>query len=112
MLADTEVRMCAVEYAHMQQWGWQELHTPLFDLLLSFYNDDFTSEPTLLMERLNRVFEILNFWRIQEKISGQEILTPKNLLEIFVDIVLEIIEEVRKKLLFKAADKFGLIKMH
>ena len=64
------------------------------------------------MERLNRVFEILNFWRIQEKISGQEILTPKNLLEIFVDIVLEIIEEVRKKLLFKAADKFGLIKMH
>ena len=104
--------MCAVEYAHMQQWGWQELHTPLFDLLLSFYNDDFTSEPTLLMERLNRVFEILNFWRIQEKISGQEILTPKNLLEIFVDIVLEIIEEVRKKLLFKAADKFGLIKMH
>lgn len=53
----------------MCEWDWADLRQPLLETILSFYNGDFESNPTALLDNLTGVFEILNFWRTHGKMT-------------------------------------------
>ena len=97
-----------MQYEHMNDWTWNDLRQPLMELLLSFYNGDFESQPATLLDNLTGVFEILNFWRLHGKSDGEE-FTAKNMLNFFVDQVIQVVSEILDKLLHKAAFKFQIV---
>jgi len=78
------------------------------ELLLSFYNGDYESQPATLFDNLTGVLEILNFWRLHGKNHGEE-FNAKNLLNFFVDQVIQVVSEILDKLLNKAAYKFQIV---
>jgi hypothetical protein len=78
------------------------------ELLISFYNGDYESQPATLLDNLTGVLEILNFWRLHGKNHGEE-FNSKNLLNFFVDQVIQVVSEILDKLLHKAAYKFQIV---
>lgn len=95
----------------MCAWEWTDLRQPLIDLVLLFYNGDYLTEPNELIDSLTAVFEILNFWRGHGK-AGDYDLTPANLMNFMVDIIVTVISEVHARLLHKAAHYFEIVSFH
>lgn len=98
-------------YERMCEWDWSDLRQPLLEVILSFYNGDFDQDPSALLDHLSGTFEILNFWRMHGKLNPEEGLTPKNLLNFFVDIVIQVISEILDKVLHKAIHKYKIISL-
>lgn len=101
-------------YEQMCEWEWEDLRQPLMDTILSFFNGDYESEPTQLLDNLSGIFEIFNFWRLHGKPaeSGDNIeFTAKNLLNFFVDQVIQVINEILDKLLHKAIHRYRIISL-
>ena len=97
----------------MCEWDWDDLKQPLLETILSLYNGDYESEPSLLLDNLSGVFEILNFWRLHGKPGDEDgtEFTSKTLLNFFVDQVIQVINEILDKLLHKAIHRFGIVSL-
>lgn len=98
-------------YERMCEWDWADLRQPLLEVILSFYNGDFDSDPSALLDNLFGVFEILNFWRMHGKLNDNDGLTAKNLLNFLVDIVIQVISEILDKVLHKAIHKYKIVSL-
>jgi hypothetical protein len=60
------------------------------------------------LENLTKVFEKLNFWRLNSTISHDYETTAKILLNFLVELVIEVIGEIRDKLLVKAFFQYNI----
>ena len=72
-----------------------------------FYNGDYETYPSTFYGQLMQLFEILNFWRTLH-FKGEE-LTAKVLLNLLVDQVIQVVGEIKTKLMFKACYRFKII---
>ena len=72
-----------------------------------FYNGDYETYPSTFYGQLMQLFEILNFWRTLH-FNGEE-LTAKVLLNLLVDQVIQVVGEIKTKLMFKACYRFKII---
>jgi len=77
------------------------LQQPMLDLILLFYNrDDLT--PAVLIDGLTPVLDTLYEWRLKG------ILSAKTLLNFIIDTVVQVVQEVRNKLLYRAVYIFEI----
>ncbi len=72
-----------------------------------FYNGDYETYPSTFYGQLMQLFEILNFWRTLH-CKGEE-LTAKLILNLLVDQVIQVVSEIKTKLMFKACYRFKII---
>ena len=81
--------------------SWEDLKTPLVELLLKFYNAE--DSGVEFVDALRNVVQVLHGWRQYGEIDAQ------NLQNFFIEHVLSILNEIRHKLLTKAMDRFNLL---
>ncbi len=76
------------------------------DLLILLFNGE--TDTVVLLDTLSDLFETLNFWRLHN-IKGVQ-LTAKNILDFMIDQIINLIGEIRNKLIFKACYRFKIIR--
>lgn len=85
----------------MEPPSWEELKSPLVELLLKFYNaEDYGQE---FVFALRNVVQVLHGWRQYGEIDAQ------NLQNFFIEHVLSVMNEIRHKLLSKAMERYNLL---
>lgn len=80
----------------------------MIDILLMLYNREHETKYNEFFNCLVKVLEILTFWRSHASINGEKI-SAKNLLNFIIEQTIQIITEIRHKLIYKACCQFSII---
>jgi hypothetical protein len=73
-----------------------------------FYNEEHKTKYIEFFNCLVKIVEILIFWRNHTSIDGEKI-SAKNLLNFIIEQTIQIITEIRHKLIYKACCQFNII---